>query len=257
MPNDLTSPSKEGRLSLLANITSSTPDAWEHLTSLPTGSVNRLIPEEKISVQEKEIVDYGSQLAELTTSRCTVACRPLQESLTSSNSGQCLSALFGFGKYVVTKGGVKTSQQIGVATLNPTLPLAFHEYAHSAIAELFAVFYMQWNERTDFTTPKLRDLGRAAKAFFETVQLHIPKLESSARKEVGKRILNCLDIENVAYFVRAKGFNWVINKTQDPWKGMDWQRRSDDTLCQVQTGNCLETKAEILCLSKTKTTHVV
>ena len=98
----------------------------------------------------------------------------------------------------MTKGGVTTSQQIGVAALNPTLPLAFHEHTPSAIAELFAAFYMQWHwwdKRTDFTTSELIDLGKAAKASFETVQLHIAKLESSARKEVGKLILNCLDIE--------------------------------------------------------------
>ena len=204
--NDLTSPSKEGGLSLAnanSDISSSTPitlgsdlEAWGHMTSLPMGSVNTLNPEEKTSVQEEEIVDYGRQLVALT-SRCTISCRPIEARLTSGNSGQFLSALF--GKYVVNRGDVITSQKIGVAALKTTFPFALHDLHPSAIAEWFAAFYMQWhwwNERTDFTTPELIDLGKAAKASFETVQLHIAKLENSARKEVGKLILNCLDFEN-------------------------------------------------------------
>jgi hypothetical protein len=189
-----------------------------------------------MSVQEEEIVDYESQLVGLT-SRCTTACRPLQATLTSSSSGQFISALF--GSYVVNRGGKTHTQKIGVATLNTTLPLDLHEHSHLAVAELLAAFYMQWhwwNERTDFTTPELIELGKAVKTSFETVQLHIAKLESSARKEVAKAIFNCLDIENVASFLRAQVFEWVSNKTQDPWKGMDWQKRYEDTLRAIQTG---------------------
>ncbi len=134
---DLTSPPIGGGSSSAianSNISNSNPtnlgnnlDTWAHLTSLPTGSVNTHIPEEKMSVQEEEIVDYESQLAALTL-RCTTVCRPLQATLTSSSSGQFISALF--GSYVVNRGGKTHTQKIRVATLNATLPLALHEHSH-------------------------------------------------------------------------------------------------------------------------------
>ena len=156
---DLTSPPiGGGAISATANsnISNSNPtnlgnnlDAWAHMTSFPMGSINTHIPDEKTPVQEGEIVDYEKQLTVLTLG-CITACRPLQATLTSSSSGQFISALF--GSYVVNRGGKTHTQKIGVATLNTTLPLALH----LAVAELLAAFYMQWhwwNERTDFTTP--------------------------------------------------------------------------------------------------------
>lgn len=189
------------------------------------------------SESEDGLSAYERESAELT-SRITTACKALIDSSVETNVDRVITVHT--GQHVSPEGGNNTTHHLQVAGFNRSYKLSLDGLTESAIAELFAAFYRQWewwNQRINFIKAEEIAMGKLARAAFVVLQLRINELEPSFRMLVGTEIPRCLrNLENIASFVRSQVFEWMSNCSQDPWKDGEWAREtSRAVLHSIQT----------------------
>ena len=163
------------------------------------------------------------------TSKVTSACKTCLATEDEEEIQKLVSIRKGI--YISREDGVELSHELQIAVLNLTTPIVINEHSAENLSVLFASVYNQWEwwrDRFEFTSPDQISMGQSGRSSLLFVQALINGLENSLRKAIGRKLSIYLDTEIIENFARSQIFEWMSNKTQDPWRGQTNQGSTND-----------------------------